>query len=140
MKNDGWKYSYTVDGILKTGDISSWTRKPANGNTYECTIEVGRDQNKKIVDGWYKDFKITNGTDVVENPAVNGTSPKFIINTKVPVVALIMASDNSGIYHKDGGFTVSIKDGSEGDNNIAIKSYTTEKYDRTRIKRCIKRM
>ena len=124
MKNDGWKYSYTVDGILKTGDISSWTRKPANGNTYECTIEVGRDQNKKIVDGWYRDFKITNGTDVVENPAVNGTSPKFIINTKVPVVTLKMASDNSGFYHKDGGFTVSIEDGSKGDNNIAIKSYT----------------
>ena len=123
MKNDGWKYSYTVNGVLKKGDISSWTRVPQNGNTYVCTIDVGREQNE-IVDGWYDNFKITNGTDVVENPAVNGTSPKFIINTKVPVVTLKMASDNSGFYHKDGGFTVSIEDGSKDDNNIAIKSYT----------------
>ena len=124
MKNDGWKYSYTVDGILKTGDISSWTRKPANGNTYECTIEVGRDQNKKIVDGWYRDFKITNGTDVVENLAVNGTSPRFLINTEIPVVNLKMASDNSGFYHNNGGFTVSIKDESPDNHKSAIQSYT----------------
>ena len=130
MDPKGWEcsYDYTVDGKKKTNIVEIDDCNGADG-VYEFTVFVGKD-NDTALDGWYDNFRLSKGKDVVNNSVSPiPQSPEFLISTEIPTITIDMSDKRNGIYHNDGGFTVDIalkEPDPDDEHQTQIEDYTIE--------------